>query len=72
MQESQFKEQLLFTKDVEQITEFNCVIHRKWLREGYFPAPVKLNGSVLTWHQDDIHQWIDDITKRASNHFMTF
>ncbi|HAU0120903.1 TPA: AlpA family phage regulatory protein [Legionella pneumophila] len=72
MKKSQFKQQLLFTKDVEQITGFNRVTLRRWWREGHFPAPVKLNGSVLAWHYDDIHQWIDDITKRATNPFMTF
>ena len=72
MKKSQFKQQLLFTKDVEKITGFNRVTLRRWWREGYFPAPVKLNGRVLAWHHDDIHQWIDDITKRATNPFMTF
>ena len=70
MKKPQFKQQLLFTKDVEQITGFNRVTLRRWWREGYFPVPVKLNGSVLTWHCDDIHQWIDDITNRTTNPFM--
>ncbi|HHT9843884.1 TPA: helix-turn-helix transcriptional regulator [Legionella pneumophila] len=65
MKKSQFNQQLLFTKDVEQITGFNRITLRRWWKVGYFPAPVKLNGTVLAWHHDDIHQWINDHTKRA-------
>ncbi len=72
MKKSQFKQQLLFTKDVEQITGFNRVTLRRWWSEGHFPVPVKLKGSVLAWHYDDIHQWINDSTKRVPNSFMTF
>ena len=71
MKKTQFKQQLLFTKDVEQITGFNRVTLRRWWRKGYFPAPVKLNGTVLTWHYDEIHQWIDGNTKHASTPFKT-
>lgn len=72
MKKSQFKQQLLFTKDVEQITGFKRVTLRRWWREGCFPAPVKLNGSVLTWLYNNIHQWINGNTKHAANPFMTF
>ena len=72
MKKSQFKQELLLTKDVEQITGINRVTLRRWWSDGCFPRPVKLNGGVLAWHYDDINQWIDDITKRATNPFMTF
>lgn len=65
MKKSQFKRQILFIKDVEQITGLNKVTIRRWWKSGHFPAPEKLNDSVLIWHYDDIHQWINDKTKRS-------
>ena len=72
MKKSQFKQKLLLTKDVEQITGINRVTLRRWWSDGCFPAPVKLSGGVLAWHYDDIHQWINDHTKRATKNSMTF
>jgi predicted DNA-binding transcriptional regulator AlpA len=30
----------------------------RWLT-GTFPQPVKLNGTTLAWHSDEIDSWID-------------
>ena len=63
MKKTSFKQQLLFIKDVEQITGFNRVTIRRWWMAGQFPKPVKLNGTVLTWHHDTIIQWINENTQ---------
>ena len=72
MKKSQFKQEILLTKDVEQVTGINRVTLRRWWADGCFPVPVKLSSGVLAWHYDDIQQWINDRTKRASKHSMTF
>jgi len=58
MREHQFKQQILFIRDVEEIIGRNRLTLRRWWVTGKFPKPVKLNNSVLSWHYDVIEQWI--------------
>lgn len=31
----------------------------RWVRNGTFPAPVKLGENVTAWRCEDVRQWID-------------
>ncbi|TAM18172.1 MAG: AlpA family phage regulatory protein [Rhodanobacter sp.] len=31
----------------------------RWVKEGKFPAPVKLNGTVTAWCMADVWLWCD-------------
>lgn len=32
-----------------------------WVRQGKFPAPVKLSATVTAWKNSDIHAWLDNL-----------
>lgn len=32
-----------------------------WVRQGKFPAPVKLSKTVTAWRNADIHAWLDNL-----------
>ncbi|WP_419420725.1 helix-turn-helix transcriptional regulator [Legionella sp. D16C41] len=59
MYHGSFKQQVLFINDVEQLIGRNRHTLRRWWMEGKFPKPVKLNGSILSWHYKVIEQWIN-------------
>ncbi|KTD01948.1 prophage regulatory protein-like protein [Legionella geestiana] len=58
MQHTEFKQQILFMRDVEQIVGRDRLTLRRWWLAGKFPRPVKLNNAVLSWHYVAIEQWI--------------
>ena len=33
----------------------------KWVKEGRFPAPVKLSSTVTCWKNEDIHAWLNNL-----------
>ena len=59
MQNTEFKQQILFISDLEQIIGRDRMTLRRWWLTGKFPMPVKLNDSVLSWHYKAIEQWIN-------------
>ena len=59
MQHTEFKQRVLFIKDVEQIVGRNRLTLRRWWSSGKFPKPVKLNNSTLSWDRTVIDQWIN-------------
>jgi len=52
-------QKVLFVPDLERMLGRNRVTLRRWWLTGKFPKPVKLNGTTLAWHSDEIEQWID-------------
>ena len=56
--ETEIRQQLLFTKDIEKITGLSLITLRRWWRCGKFLKPVKINGGLLTWHSEAIDHWI--------------
>ena len=51
--------QLLYIKDVEQITGLHrSTLRRKW-GNGQLPKPLLLD-SRLVWHSNTINQWIEE------------
>jgi prophage regulatory protein len=59
MLQTEFKQQILFMGDIEQIIGVNRITLRRWWLTGKFPKPIKLNGSLLSWHFEVIQQWIN-------------
>jgi predicted DNA-binding transcriptional regulator AlpA len=45
--------------DIEKMIGRNKVTLRRWWLIGKFPCPVKLNGTTLAWHSDEIDDWIE-------------
>lgn len=37
----------------------NTVIN--WVKQGRFPAPVKLSPTVTAWRNEDIHAWLNGL-----------
>ena len=33
-----------------------------WVKQGKFPAPVKLSSTVTAWKNSDIHAWLDNLS----------
>jgi prophage regulatory protein len=33
----------------------------KWVKQGKFPAPVKLSATVTAWRNADIHAWLNSL-----------
>lgn len=31
---------------------------RNWIKEGHFPAPVKLSTRMVAWRAEDLRRWI--------------
>lgn len=52
------KQQLLYIKDVEQITGRNRLTLRRWWVKGLFPTPYMISNR-LTWTTEVIEQWIN-------------
>ena len=52
-------QRVLFIPDLEKMIGRNRVTLRRWWLTGKFPRPVKLNGTTLVWHSDEIDQWIE-------------
>ncbi|KTD65348.1 helix-turn-helix transcriptional regulator [Legionella spiritensis] len=68
MANTEFKQQILFIKDVERLIGRNRNTLRRWWLTGKFPRPVKIHDSLLTWHYVVIEQWIDQmLTTKDSN-----
>jgi len=32
-----------------------------WVKQGKFPAPVKLSATVTAWRNEDIHAWLNGL-----------
>ena len=64
MQNTEFKQQILFISDLEQILGRDRLTIRRWWLIGKFPRPVKLNGTTLAWHIESIEQWIHNNIKQ--------
>jgi prophage regulatory protein len=60
MEHKELKQQLLYTKDLEQILGLSSLTLRRWWMAGKFPKPVKLNDSLLSWHHSVIEKWINE------------
>lgn len=52
-------QRVLFVPDLEKMIGRNRITLRRWWLTGKFPRPVKLNGTTLAWHSDEIEEWID-------------
>lgn len=52
-------QKVLFIPDLERMIGRNRVTLRRWWLTGKFPRPVKLNGTTLAWHSDEIDEWIE-------------
>lgn len=37
----------------------------RWVKNGSFPAPVKVNG-ITMWRSSDVHAWIERSTAKAA------
>ncbi len=56
---AQLKDALLNVKTVQATTGLSrSTIHAK-VKDGTFPAPIKLSARCVRWHSEAIHQWID-------------
>lgn len=33
-----------------------------WVKQGKFPAPIKLSPTVTAWRNQDIHAWLDNLS----------
>lgn len=56
--EQRISQKVLFIPDIEKMIGRNRVTLRRWWMTGQFPRPVKLNGTTLAWHSDEIEEWI--------------
>ncbi|VEG91211.1 helix-turn-helix transcriptional regulator [Legionella spiritensis] len=59
MANTEFKQQILFIKDVERLIGRNRNTLRRWWLTGKFPRPVKIHDSLLTWHYGVVENWIN-------------
>jgi predicted DNA-binding transcriptional regulator AlpA len=57
--EQGISQKVLFIPDLEKMIGRNRVTLRRWWLTGKFPRPVKLNGTTLAWHCDEINNWIE-------------
>ena len=57
--QQRISQKVLFIPDLEKMIGRNRVTLRRWWLTGKFPRPVKLNGTTLAWHSDEIDEWID-------------
>lgn len=57
--QQRISQKILFIPDLEKMIGRNRVTLRRWWLTGKFPQPVKLNGTTLAWHSDEIDSWID-------------
>lgn len=64
----QYKQQILFIKELEKIIGRNRFTLRRWWNAGKFPVPTKLNGNALAWPARTIELWIEQ-NMNISNHF---
>ena len=32
---------------------------RRWVREGYFPKPIKLGANCVAWRRDEVDAWLE-------------
>lgn len=53
-------QKVLFIPDLEKMIGRNRVTLRRWWLTDKFPRPVKLNGTTLAWHCDEIDAWIEE------------
>ena len=54
-------QKILFIPDLEKMIGRNRITLRRWWLTGKFPQPVKLNGTTLAWHSDEIDNWINQM-----------
>ena len=59
----ELSQQVFFITDLEKIIGRNRLTLRRWWTDGKFPKPVKLNGTTLAWHSNDISDWINHAVK---------
>lgn len=38
----------------------------QWSKDGRFPAPVKISGSVTAWSNEAVHAWLDAQANNAA------
>ncbi|APF04199.1 TPA: helix-turn-helix transcriptional regulator [Legionella pneumophila] len=57
--QERISQKVLFIPDLEKMIGRNRVTLRRWWLTGKFPRPVKLNGTTLAWHSDEIEGWIE-------------
>ena len=54
-----FRRRLLRLKQVEDRTGYKKSKIYKDVKEGKFPAPVKLGSISVAWVEEEVQQWID-------------
>ena len=59
----ELSQQVFFITDLEKIIGRNRLTLRRWWMDGKFTKPVKLNGTTLAWHFNDINDWINHAVK---------
>ncbi len=60
----EIKQEVLYIKDVEQMTGRNRLTLRRWWEKGKFPKPIKLHSSVLAWHTKTVQAWISNLENK--------
>lgn len=36
-----------------------------WVRDGYFPQPLRINGRTIGWHPQQYQQWLESLIVEA-------
>jgi excisionase family DNA binding protein len=49
----------LTTREVAQLLGITVGTLRRWIRQGTFPAPARLNPRVLRWRRRVVENWFD-------------
>jgi len=53
-------EQLLKLDRVLEMVGFGQATVRRWVAEGRFPQPVRVQGRAVRWVRSEVLQWIQD------------
>lgn len=52
---------LLRRQEVEQIAGFSKSTLYDFIRQGLFPAPVRVGAQAVRWRESDIVRWLDGL-----------
>lgn len=58
--------QLITDKEVAEVCGVSANTIRRWVREGNFPAPIKLGANTTRWKVSAIQEFLDSKSEEAA------
>ena len=57
---------ILRVRDVMAVTQLSRMTLHRRVRDGSFPAPVRLGPRAIGWRRTDVEQWVEELPEKPA------